>query len=217
MGTKKLVTMLALAAAIGVAGITATGAVGSRSKAATGSQLFHGPIEKVNTSNHTFKMTDLLAGGGNGRPRNIEATDATSYQHLSGFGALHEGLNVDVTSHKEVGVTWFADKIQKAPAGPIPSGVTIHFRHKFVGFVFSQDPRICASGRPVKVYKQKGNKQRPGRDFKIQKRTFAIKQPNGKYKWVIGPKQTPGPGKYYARIGKFADCQKDSSKTIHVQ
>jgi hypothetical protein len=216
MGTKKLVTMLALAAAIGVGAITATGAVGARPKAPTGSQLFHGPIKKVYSSNHTFDMDDILAHGGKGRIRKIKATDATSYKHLSGFGALHKGLRVDVTSHKEVAVTWFADKIQKAPPSPIPSGVTIHFRHKFVGFVFSKDARICASGRPVKVYKQKGKKQRPGRDFKIQKREFATKQPNGKYKWVIGPKQTPGPGKYYARIRAYADCQKDSSKTIHV-
>lgn len=217
MGTKKLVTMLALTAAIAVAAITATGAVGAGQKAAPGSKLLHGPIKKVNSREHTFKMNDLLARGGKGRIQKIKANNATSYKRLSGFDALHKGLNVDVTSHEKRGTRWIADKIKKVPASPISSGVTIHFRHKFVGFVFSQDPRICASGRPVKLYRQEGKKQRPGRDLKIQKRTFASKQPNGKYKWVIGRKQTPGAGKYYARIGKFADCQKDSSKTIQVR
>jgi hypothetical protein len=217
MGTKKLVTMLASAAAIAVAGITATGSMATPPKAATGSKLLHGPIKKVDSSKHTFKVNDLLARGGKGRIQKIKANNATSYKHLSGFGALHKGLNVDVTSHEKRGTSWIADKIKKAPASPISSGVTIHFRKKLMGFVFSQDPRICASGRPVKVYKQKGKKQQPGRDFKIQKREFAAKQPNGKYKWAIGAKQTPGPGKYYARIGKFADCQKDTSKTIHVR
>jgi hypothetical protein len=211
-----LVAALIVAALVAVSVIIATSAVGARPKAATGNQLFHGPIEKINTENHTFKMNDLLAHGGKGRTRKIKPTDGTSYKHLSGFGALHKGLNVDVTSHEEDGLTWTADKIKKSPAGPIGSGVTIHFRQpeKFVGFVFSQDPRICASGRPVKVYRQKGKKQRPGRDVQIHKRTFASKAPNGKYKWVIHA--LPGPGKYYARILAFADCQKDSSKTIHA-
>lgn len=210
------VAALIVAALVVVSVIVAASAVGARPKAATGNQLFHGPIKKVNSSNHTFKMDDILAHGGKGRIRTIKATDATSYKRLSGFGALHKGLNVDVTSHEEIRETWTADKIKKAPAGPIPSGVTIHFRQpkKFVGFVFSKDPRICASGRPVKVYTQEGKKQRPGRDVQIQKRTFASKAPNGKYKWVIHA--LPGPGKYYARIREYADCQKDSSKTIHA-
>jgi hypothetical protein len=207
---------LIVTALVVVSVMVAASAVGASPKAATASELFHGPIEKVDTTHHRFKMNDLLAHGGKGRTRTIKATNATSYQHLSGFDALHKGLNVDVTSHEEDGLTWTADKIKKAPAGPIGSGVTIHFRQpkKFVGFVFSQDPRICASGRPVKVYRQKGKKQRPGRDVQIQKRTFASKAPNGKYKWVIHA--LPGPGKYYARILAFADCQKDSSKTIHA-
>ena len=214
MGTKKLVTMLALATAI--AGIMTTAAVGARPKAPTGSQLFHGPVKKVNGSRRTFKLNDLLARGGKGRVRKIKANSATTYKRLSGFDALHKGLNVDVTAHEKRGLRWIADKVKKVPAGPIPSGVTIHFRHKFVGFVFSKDDRICASGRPVKLFKQKGKKQRPRRDRKIQKGAFAAKQPNGKYKWVLGAQQTPGPGKYYARIGKYADCQKDTSKTIRV-
>ena len=210
--------MLALAGTCAVAGITATGSMATGPKAPTGSHLFHGPVE-VFESDHTFEMDDLRARGGKGRIRRIKATDATTYKKLSGFGALHKGLKVDVTSHHEDAATWIADKISKAPASPIPSGVTIHFRQpkKFVGFVFSKHPRICASGRPVKLFRQKGNKQRPGRDVKFQRSTLASKQPNGKYKWVIRTKHPSGPGKYYARIGKFADCQKDTSKTIHVR
>jgi hypothetical protein len=218
VGAKKLVTMLATAAAIAVAGITATGSMATSPKAATGSKLLHGPIEKVYASNHTFTMNDLRARGGKGRIQTIKATNATSYKRLSGFGALHKGLKVDVTSHHEDGPTWIADKIKKAPASPIPSGVTIHFRQpkKFVGFVFSKDPRVCASGRPVKLFRQKGKKQRPGRDHKIQQRTFASKVANGKYKWTVRRRPARA-SKYYARIGKFADCQKDTSKTIHVR
>jgi len=218
MGAKaKVFVTLALAGTCAVAGITATGSMATGPKAPTGSHLFHGPIEKL-YSGHTFEMDDL-AYGGKGRFRTIKATDATTYKKLSGFGALHKGLKVDVTSHHEDAATWIADKISKAPASPIPSGVTIHFRQpkKFVGFVFSKHPRICASGRPVKLFRQKGNKQRPGRDVKFQRSTLASKQPNGKYKWVIRTKHPSGPGKYYARIGKFADCQKDTSKTIHVR
>jgi hypothetical protein len=213
-----LLTMLALAAAIAIAGFTATGSMATERKAPTGGQLFHGPIEKVNTSDHMFKMDDLLAHGGKGRTRQIKATDSTTYKHLSGFGALHEGLKVDVASHNEVQLTWTADKISQAPPSPIPSGVTIHFRqpNKFVGFVFSKDPRVCASGRPVKLFRQTGKKQRPGHGIKIPKRIGASKLVNGKYKWDVHL-QSVHPGKYYARIGKFADCQKDTSKTIHAR
>jgi hypothetical protein len=216
MGTKKLVTMLALAAAIAVAAITASGALAAHPKAPTGSQLFHGPVKKVNSRKHTFKMNDLLARGGKGRIRHIVTDDGTRYVHLSGYRALKKGPNVDVTAHEQNRTGWIADKVKKVPAGPIRSGVTIHFRKKFVGFVFSKDARICASGRPVKLYKQQGKKQRPGMDPKIHERTSATKQPDGRYKWVIGLKQTSGAGNYYARIGKYADCQKDTSKTIHV-
>jgi hypothetical protein len=224
LGAKaKVFVTLALAGTCAVAGITATGSMATPPKAATGSQLFHGPIKKVNSSKHTFKMNDLLARGGKGRIRHIVTDDGTRYVHLSGYSALHKGLNVDVTAHEQNVTGWIADKVKKVPAGPIPSGVTIHFRQpkkfvgskKFVGFVFSKDPRICASGRPVKLFRQTGKKQRLGRDVKIQQRAFASKQPNGKYKWHVHL-QPAHPAKYYARIGKFADCEKDASKTIHA-
>src|SRR6478672_13771518 len=111
--------MLALAGTCAVAGITATGSMATGPKAPTGSHLFHGPIEKFYSGGHTFGMVDL-AYGGKGKFRTIKATDATTYKKLSGFGALHKGLKVDVTSHHEDAATWIADKISKAPASPIP-------------------------------------------------------------------------------------------------
>ena len=69
---------------------------------------FEGPITKVNSAKHTFKLNDHHRG-----IVKIKANKGTRYEHLSGFGALHKGLKVDVKAHKKNG-RWIADKIDKA-------------------------------------------------------------------------------------------------------
>src|SRR5690348_2459458 len=109
-----------LAALVVVSVMVATSAVGAGPEATTQSQLFHGPIKKVYSNSQAFRMEDLLARGGKGAAKTIKTTAATRYSHLSGFGALHKGLSVDVTVREGAGLT--AEKVKKAPPSPIRSG-----------------------------------------------------------------------------------------------
>jgi hypothetical protein len=67
---------------------------------------FQGPIISVNRDKHTFRMTDEPRG-----PVKIKASMSTRFERLSGFGALHMGLRVDVKAHRKDG-RWIADKIE---------------------------------------------------------------------------------------------------------
>lgn len=69
---------------------------------------FEGKITSVNAGKHTFKMNDHHRG-----IVKIKANSSTRYEHLSGFGALHKGLKVDVKAHKTNG-KWVADKIDRS-------------------------------------------------------------------------------------------------------
>ena len=89
--------------------IAAPGATATPKAVAASSQdKFEGKITSVNGGNHTFKMNDHHRGN-----VKIKANGSTRYEHLSGFGALHKGLKVDVKAHKSNG-KWVADKIDKS-------------------------------------------------------------------------------------------------------
>ncbi len=84
----------------------------------------------------------------------------------------------------------------------------------FYGYVYSPKPLKCANNRVVKLYKQKGNKQRPSTDTRIGSDTA---QANGdRYMWSTGNTGFR-PGKFYARAGKVDGCQADSSKSIPAE
>jgi hypothetical protein len=110
-------------------------------------------------------------------------------------------------------------------SGATPSGVTIHVKHavwnppnhRFYGYVFSRDPKRCADGRTVKVFKQRGRKPRPKSDTLVGRRV-AFKS-GGKYRWALGtPRDRIRHGKrYYAWIGRERDCERDKSRTIRVR
>ena len=89
--------------------IAAPGATATpRAVAASSQDKFEGKITSVNNSKHTFKMNDHHRG-----IVKIKANKSTRYEHLSGFGALHKGLKVDVKAHKKNG-KWVADKIDRS-------------------------------------------------------------------------------------------------------
>ena len=70
---------------------------------------FEGPITHIiSRDRHTFRMDDHHRG-----IVRIKANSNTVYEHLSGFGALHKGLRVDVHAHRSNG-RWIADKIDRA-------------------------------------------------------------------------------------------------------
>ena len=71
----------------------------------------------------------------------------------------------------------------------------------------------CADNRRVKVYRQRGNEQNPGREDVVASDTSELQGNHGA--WSIG---NPGlsSGKYYARAGKKPGCKADASKTIQI-
>jgi hypothetical protein len=94
------------------------------------------------------------------------------------------------------------------------SGVTIHPHYGFEGFVFSPKPGICADGRTVNLFKEKGKKPNPKRDVKVDQST-AFKNSADKYRWEA---RSYGlhPGHFYARAPATPACQADNSKTVHI-
>ena len=84
----------------------------------------------------------------------------------------------------------------------------------FFGYVYSPKPGRCANNRVVRLYKQRGSKQKPSVDTKIGS---DIAQANGnRYMWSTGNTGFR-PGKFYARAGKIPGCKPDSSKSIPAQ
>lgn len=98
-----------------------------------------------------------------------------------------------------------------------PAKTTVTIRAEsggFFGYVYSPKPHKCANNRLVKLYRQKGSKQSPSTDVRINS---DIAQANGdRYMWSTGNTGF-SPGKFYARAGKISGCQADSSKSIPAQ
>ncbi|MEO8092431.1 MAG: hypothetical protein ABI726_06975 [bacterium] len=80
----------------------------------------------------------------------------------------------------------------------------------FHGVVKSEKQKVCAKGRKVTLYKQKGHDQKPSKDEKIHSDTASLS--GGKYRWDTG--NTGTKGKVYARAKKTDQCDADNSKTI---
>ena len=98
--TTALITCLVAAVALAMVAVPAA--------VASSRDTFEGKITKVNRDKHTFKMNDHHRG-----IVKIKANGQTRYEHLSGFGALHKGLKVDVKAHRNSG-RWIADKIDRS-------------------------------------------------------------------------------------------------------
>jgi len=100
------------------------------------------------------------------------------------------------------------------------SGVTIKSARAiergagFEGWVFSPKPAQCALDRRVKLFKQRGRKQDPKRDRKVDTAQAEAKG-DGRYKWEAHHYRAQ-PGDYYARVSKTAACQADNSPTVHI-
>ncbi len=92
--------------------------------------------------------------------------------------------------------------------------VTIHTQNgEFWGTLTSPRPKKCADERKVTLYKQTGKEQDPSVD---QKMASDISSLSGtRYKWSTG---TTGlrHGRFYARVGRTADCKADTSKTVRA-
>jgi hypothetical protein len=97
-------------------------------------------------------------------------------------------------------------------ASAAPSGVTMHLYRvgPLKGFVFSPKPGLCAEGRTVKLYREKGKGQHPKRDATVAK--TQAQSYHGRFKWTMS---TSGlrPGNYYARVPLTVHCEPDNSKT----
>ena len=103
-----LISALIVAALVVVPVMVAAPAVASpKAVMASKEDSLQGPITKVNRAKHTFKLNDHHRG-----IVKIKANKRTRYEQLSGFGALHKGLKVDVNAHKKSG-RWIADKIDR--------------------------------------------------------------------------------------------------------
>ncbi len=94
------------------------------------------------------------------------------------------------------------------------STVTIRTQNgEFWGQVKSDRPAKCAAERKVVVFKQAGNRQNPKRDERVASDTASL---NGdRYEWNTGNTGLRR-GKFYARIGRTADCQPDTSETVRA-
>lgn len=68
---------------------------------------FEGRILSVNRDAHRFRMRDRHHG-----IVRIKVNSRTRYEHLSGFGALHKGLRVDVEARRSNG-SWVAVEIER--------------------------------------------------------------------------------------------------------
>ena len=85
----------------------------------------------------------------------------------------------------------------------------------FAGEVYSAKPR-CAKNRFVKVFRQV-----PGRDERVgstRTTTFFDPAPGGgqpRGYWRI-EKEDPGDGRYYGKVTRKDDCERDRSRTITV-
>ncbi len=105
--------------------------------------------------------------------------------------------------------------LPSAASAKTPSGVTLHaFQNSgFRGFVFSPKPAKCADGRRVELFKEKGKKQNPQRDRKVDQATAS--KSFDKYKWKTRSYDLH-PGHFYARVPATPGCQADNSKTVHI-
>lgn len=100
-----------------------------------------------------------------------------------------------------------------APAGTrADTKVTIRSQSgDFSGQVKSSNPKVCAEGRNVILFKQRGQNQNPPEDRKVAEDTASL---NGdRYEWNTG--NTGLNGKFYAKVRKTAGCKGDTSKTVH--
>lgn len=116
------------------------------------------------------------------------------------IAALAAAVGLVVTGAASAGGGAAETKVTiKAPGGDV------------FGKVKSSKPNKCASGRKVKVYRQKGGDQGGGDDIKIG--TDIAQANNDGYEWNIGQPGVSGK-KIYARAGKIPGCKADNSRTI---
>jgi hypothetical protein len=92
--------------------------------------------------------------------------------------------------------------------------VTIRaFGSEPIGTVKSPRPGLCANGRKVIVFKQRGAEQDPRTDDRVGSDT--AERHGDVYQWSIGQ---PGVfGRMYARAPQTPDCKADSSQTIRIR
>ncbi len=80
----------------------------------------------------------------------------------------------------------------------------------FWGYVESPQPRNCAKGRKVILFKQKGRNQNPKNDKRVASDTASK---NGdRFMWSTG--NTGLSGKFYAKVVRTDLCKPDTSKTV---
>jgi hypothetical protein len=82
----------------------------------------------------------------------------------------------------------------------------------FHGRVLSPKLYKCANNRTVKVYRQRGRRQNPGREDVVAKDTSELQGDHGV--WSTG--NTGLDGKFYARAGRKPGCKPDASRTKHT-
>jgi hypothetical protein len=82
----------------------------------------------------------------------------------------------------------------------------------FSGKVKSPRLNKCADNRKVKLYKQRGPNQNPGREEVVATDTSELQGNHGE--WSTGNSGLSG--KFYARARKTPDCKADSSRTVRT-
>ena len=97
-------------------------------------------------------------------------------------------------------------------AGPAKTTLTIRAQGTDLSGTVRSSRGSCLGDRNIKLYKQKGKEQRPGRDTLVGTDTSERQGDHGE--WATG--NTGMRGKFYVRTGKVPGCTGAASKTIRA-